>query len=98
MDLTRVIVGPVVTEKAERQKMERTFTLKVAPSATKVDIQKALKRHYDVDASSVRIQRVGSKVRMVGVQAMVKRKPYKRALVTLSKDSKTFDLAQFKTA
>ena len=58
MDLSRIIIGPVTTEKSERQKVHRTYTLTVHPAATKVDVQNALKRQYDVDVASVRLIRV----------------------------------------
>ena len=99
MDLSRIIVGPVVTEKAERQKMERTYTLRVMPGATKVDVKKALKQYFDVDASSVRIQKVGSKVRALGAgKEMTKRKAYKKAVITITEDSAALDLTKFKGA
>lgn len=98
MDLSRVIVGPVVTEKAERIKADRSYTLKVAPSATKIDVQNALKKHYDVDVVSVRVMRVGSKTRSVGAsRTFTKRHPFKKMIVTLAPKSKALDLSQFKT-
>jgi len=98
MDLSRVILGPIVTEKSETQKVvARTHTLRVAPQATKVDIKSALKRFYDVDVSNVRVMRVPSKIREVyrrGV--MQKRHPFKKVMVTLAPKSKALDLASFK--
>jgi len=98
MELTSVILGQLVTEKTERLKEGRTYTLRVAPHATKVDVQNALKKFFDVEPTSVRVLRVGAKSRALGTSSMVKRKPYKKALVTLSKNSKALDLAQFKAA
>ena len=96
MDLSRIIVGPIVTEKAERLKADRTYTLKVAPSATKIDVQNALKRFFEVDVESVRMMRVRGKSRQVSAyQKFTKRNPHKKAVVTLSKKSKALDLAQF---
>ena len=99
MDLTRIILGPVVTEKAERQKAEarRTYTILVAPHATKVDIAHALERFYDVDVTSVRIAWVRPKRRTLGAGTMEKRHRHKKALVTLAPKSKALDLASFKT-
>lgn len=97
MELSRVIVGPVVTEKAERIKADRSYTLKVAPSATKVDVQNALKKFFDVEVTSVRVMRVGSKTRAVGpYKTFTKRHPFKKVIVTLAAKSKGLDLAQFK--
>ncbi|PIR52974.1 50S ribosomal protein L23 [Candidatus Peregrinibacteria bacterium CG10_big_fil_rev_8_21_14_0_10_49_10] len=97
MDLSRVILGPVVTEKAEGQKLSvKTYWLRVSPRASKVDVKAALKRVYDVDAASVRMLRVGGKVRAIGrTRTMQKRHPYKRAIVTLTAKSKALDLTSF---
>ncbi|MFA7682517.1 MAG: 50S ribosomal protein L23 [Candidatus Peribacteraceae bacterium] len=98
MDLTRVILGAVVTEKAERLKSQRTYTLRVAQQATKVDVVAALKRYYDVEVKSVRVMRVISKVRPFGRGGMMqKRHPYKKVCVTLAPKSKVLDIATFKT-
>lgn len=99
MDLSRVIVGPVVTEKAERLKgVNRTYTIRVAPDATKVDVANALKKYYDVEATSVRVMRTPSKTRLVGRgKVMVKRKPTKKVMVTISQKSKPLDIANFKS-
>lgn len=97
MDLSRVIVGPIVTEKAERLKGERSYTFTVADGATKVEVVHALKRFYDVDAESVRVMRVRSKVRAAGPsRVFTKRSASKKAMVTISSKSKPLDLAQFR--
>lgn len=97
MDLTRVIIGPIVTEKAERLKAQRTYVLRVAPQATKIDIKAALKRYYDVEAQGVSVQRVVSKTRSFGRSGvMKKRAQYKKAMVTLAPKSKALDIASFK--
>lgn len=98
MDLTRVIIGSVVTEKAERQKAARTYTLRVAPDATKIDLKNALKRFYDLDVASVRVLRTRPKHRRFGAgRLMEKRHREKRMIVTLAAKSKPLDLATFKT-
>jgi large subunit ribosomal protein L23 len=98
MDLTRVIIGSVVTEKAERQKAaeRHTYTLRVQPRANKVDIARALETYFGVDVASVRVMKVQPKTRMFGEgSTMEKRHSYKKALVTLTKDSKVLDLSSF---
>lgn len=97
MDLSRIIVGPVITEKSECQKVNRTYTLTVHPHATKVDVRSALKQQYDVDVASVRVLRTIAKHRMLGAGRSMKKRPStKRMLVTLTKKSHALDLAQFR--
>ncbi len=101
IDLSRVIIGPVVTEKAERLKASETahvYTLWVLPSATKVDVKSALRRFYDVEVRSVRVVKTQAKTRPIGRgRVMEKRHAGKKVLVTLSKESKALDLAAFQT-
>ncbi len=101
MDLARIILGPVVTEKAERLKAEgarRTYTMKVAPEATKVEIARALERFYDVKVAAVRVIWARGKSRLLGAgRAMEKRHPSRKALVTLAPGSRALDLAAFRT-
>jgi large subunit ribosomal protein L23 len=101
MNLANVILGPVVTEKAERLKAagpRHTHTIRVAPEATKIDVKNALKRFYDVDVEQVRIMHVVEKTKPFGAgKVMRKRHEMKKALVTLSAKSKPLDLASFQT-
>lgn len=101
MDLTRIIIGPVVTEKAERLKAtegSQTYTIRIAPSATKIDVKNALKMFYDVDVSTVRIVKTQPKTRDLGAgRTMEKRHAHKRALVRLTPKSKPLDIAAFQT-
>ena len=97
MELSRVIIGAIVTEKAERLKGQQVYTLQVAPKATKVDVRQALQKYYGVNVASVRAMRTPSKVRNVGrASTIVKRQPTKKILVSLTKDSKPLDITSFK--
>ena len=95
MDLTRVILGSIVTEKAERLKAEHVFTFRVHPDATKIDIKNALRHFFDCKTSSVRIAWIGPKYRTIRKGVMRKRDPFKKATVTLAQGSKSIDLATF---
>ncbi len=98
MELSQVVIGQIVTEKAERLKgINRTYTIRVAPKATKVDVASALEKYYDVEVTSVRVMRMPSKTRAIGRgRVMTKRKPFKKVMVTLSPKSKPLDIASFK--
>lgn len=99
MDLSRVIIGPVVTEKAERLKAGATthvYTLWVSPTATKIEVRAALERFYDVQVRSVRVMHTQAKTRALGQgRVMEKRHAGKKVLVTLAPKSKALDLAAF---
>jgi large subunit ribosomal protein L23 len=96
MELTRVIVGSPVTEKTERLKAIRCYTVEVDPAATKVDIARALETYFGVKPVSVRVMRVRPKARALGAgKIFTRRHRSKKAVVTLAPDSKPLDLAQF---
>ncbi len=100
MDLTRIILGPVVTEKAERMKEsgKRVYTLHVRSDATKVDVKNALRKLYDVEVLSIRVLRMSSKLRTVGRAKVIrKRDPFKKMMVTLGPKSKQLDLTAMKS-
>ena len=101
MDLAHVILGPIVTEKAERLKADadhRTYSMRVANEATKIDVKNALKRFYDLDVRRVRVMWVRPKSTPFGKgQMREKRHAHKKALVTATEKSKVLDLASFKT-
>jgi len=99
MHLSSVIIGPVVTEKAERLKTQGTYVLKVDQNATKIDVKNALRKFYDVDVASVNVLRVRPKTRLVGQGTSIeKRHRSKRMIVRLTKKSKALDLSAFRTA
>ena len=102
MDFSRIILGPVVTEKAERQKAaeRHAYVLWVDKTATKIDVKSALEHFYDIEVASIRVMRTRSKSRSFGTEArtMVKRAAMKKMMVTLKPKSKPLDLASFKHA
>lgn len=97
MELTSVIIGPVVTEKAETQKAQRrTYSVLVSPKATKIDVKNALRTLYGVDVTSVRVMRVRPKTRALGAgRVFTKRRAAKKMMVTLSEKSGALDLVKF---
>ncbi|MFA6523044.1 MAG: 50S ribosomal protein L23 [Candidatus Peribacteraceae bacterium] len=100
MELANVILGPVVTEKAERLKAaaKHSYTLIVAPEATKIDVKKAIERFYDVEVEHVRVIKVWAKTRSLPTGGqMEKRHAAKKVIVTLAPKSKQLDLASFLT-
>lgn len=96
MKLIHVILGQVVTEKSQNAQSgtKRVYTLKVSPNATKIDIKNALKELYDVEALQVRMIVSPHKTRLIGRgKTIEKRHRTKKAIVTLSPESKALDIA-----
>ena len=87
-DYADIIYSPVVTEKsALKVQNDNVYTFKVAKSATKSEIKKAIERAFGVKVVSVNTLNTKAKKRRVGRYAG-KTKTYKKAIITLAKDSK----------
>ena len=82
--ITKVILGPVVAEKASRvAELNNQVVLKVLPSANKIEIKHAVEQLFDVKVESVTTTNVKGKVKRTG-RVLGKRSDWKKAYVTLA--------------
>jgi large subunit ribosomal protein L23 len=85
--LTKIIVGPVVAEKATRvAENNNQVVLKVLPSANKLEIKHAVEKLFDVKVSAVTTTNVKGKVKRTG-KVLGKRSDWKKAYITLAEGS-----------
>lgn len=81
--ITKVILGPVVAEKASRvAESNNQVVLKVLPDANKSEIKQAVETMFDVKVESVTTMNVKGKAKRTG-RIMGKRSDWKKAYVTL---------------
>lgn len=81
--LTKIIVAPVVAEKATRvAEQNNQVVLKVLPSANKTEIKQAVEQMFNVKVAAVTTSNVKGKVKRTG-RTMGKRSDWKKAYVTL---------------
>ena len=81
--LLKVILGPVVSEKATEIADARSqFTFKVATDATKAEIKSAVEMLFKKDVDSVQVVNVKGKKKRTG-QRLGQRKNWKKAYVCL---------------
>jgi len=82
-DAYRIVVSPVVTEKAERQRALGKYTFMVAKDANKTEVARAIREIYGVTPVAVNIQKnKGKQVRFGRYTG--RRKDEKKAVITLS--------------
>lgn len=82
--LTKVILGPVVAEKATRVAEDHNqVVFKVLPNANKTEIKKAVELLFDAKVDSVTTTNVKGKAKRAG-RFMGKRSDWKKAYVTLA--------------
>ncbi|MDG1688922.1 MAG: 50S ribosomal protein L23 [Gammaproteobacteria bacterium] len=85
--LTKIILGPVVAEKATRvAENHNQVVLKVLPDANKLEIKKAVEQLFETKVESVTTTNVKGKSKRTG-QIMGKRSDWKKAYVTLVEGS-----------
>ena len=81
--LTKIILGPVVAEKATRvAENHNQVVLKVLPDANKLEIKKAVEQLFEAQVESVTTTNVKGKSKRTG-RIMGKRNDWKKAYVTL---------------
>ncbi len=85
-----IIYSPVITEKSMALRQNNVYTFKVAKSATKDEIKKAVEEAFKVNVKSVNTLNTKAKKRRVGRYTGTT-KTYKKAIVTLQ-DGSTIDL------
>ena len=85
-----IILAPVVTERSMAGFADKKYTFRVANNATKVDIARAVEQKFGVKVAKVNTVNVRGHVRRMGrYEGMTA--AWKKAVVTLDKDSKTID-------
>lgn len=86
-----VIVAPVISEKSYGLLEERQYTFLVRPDANKTQIKIAIQEIFDVTVASVNtLNRAGKRKR--SRRGYGKRKDTKRAVVTVTPESRTIDV------
>lgn len=93
MELTTVLLSPVVTEKSTTAQASQKYTFLVHLNANKVEVKKAIEDAYGVKVKSVNTIPVLKKTRLAGRgRKITKRHNGKKAIVTLaSKQSIDFN-------
>lgn len=83
MNLAKVLLRPVVTEKSTILGEERKYVFDIASDADKYDVARAVEWAFDVKVESVNTYNRKGKTKRVGVRS--KRRPdVKRAIVRLA--------------
>ncbi len=89
MDISHVLLRPVITEKAVKaeQSVARTYVFLVHLDAGKLEVKRAIQQFYGREVDSIRISTLPKKTRLLGRgKEMTKRKERKKAYVRLKGD------------
>ena len=84
---------PIITEHSMEQTEMKRYTFEVAKTANKIEIAKAIEEIFGVDVAKVNIMNVSGKRKRLG-RTFGTTSSYKKAVVTLTPDSKEIELFQ----
>jgi len=91
-DPRKVILSPIITEKAGIERQINRYTFKVDPQANKIEIKHAIQKLFKVKVRDVNTVKVHGKVRG-WIKGVIGRTPsFKKAYVTLERGQKIEEL------
>ena len=85
-----IIIKPIITEASMDAIADKKYTFKVANDATKPEIAKAVEELFGVKVASVNVISMKKKPKRLGVHFGYTSE-WKKAIVTLTADSKTIE-------
>ena len=87
-----IIKRPIVTEQSMEQTEMKRYTFEVAKSANKIEIAKAVEEIFGGKVSKVNTLNMQGKEKRTGAYPKGRRPSWKKAMVTLTEDSKSIEL------
>ena len=91
MNAYDIIRRPVITEQSMEAVADKKYVFEVAVSANKTEIKAAVEKIFGVKVAKINTVRMQGKVKRTGAYPAGKRASYKKAIVTLTADSKTIE-------
>ena len=91
MNAYDIIIKPVITEQSMEDVADKKYVFQVAINANKTEIKAAVEEIFGVKVSKVNTVRMQGKMKRTGAYPMGRRAAYKKAVVTLTADSKTIE-------
>ena len=86
-----IIIRPIITEKSMLGAVDKKYTFEVAKNANKIEIAKACEELFKVKVAKVNTVNVRGHFRRQGQNNGGYTKSWKKAVVTLDKDSKAIE-------
>ena len=87
-----IIKRPVITEQSMENIADKKYVFEVDINANKTEIKAAVEAVFGVKVAKINTVRMQGKVKRTGAYPAGRRAAYKKAVVTLTADSKTIEL------
>ena len=91
MNTYDIIRKPIITEQSMADVADKKYVFQFAINANKTEIKAAVEEIFGVKVSKVNTLRQLGKVKRTGSYPAGKRADYKKAIITLTADSKTIE-------
>ena len=91
MNAYDIIIKPVITEQSMADVADKKYVFQVAVCADKTEIKAAVEEIFGVKVKKVNTVRMQGKVKRTGAYPAGRRAETKKAIVTLTADSKTIE-------
>ena len=91
MNAYDIIIRPVITEQSMEAIADKKYVFRVAIDANKTEIKAAVEEIFGVKVAKVNTIRMMGKMKRTGAYPAGRRAAYKKAIVTLTADSKTIE-------
>ena len=91
MNAYDIIVKPVITEQSMADVADKKYVFQVAINANNTEIKAAVEEIFGVKVSKVNTVRMQGKLKRTGAYPVGRRAAYKKAVITLTADSKTIE-------
>ena len=91
MNARDIILAPVITEKSVAAMGDKKYTFRVADGSNKIEIAKAVEEIFGVKVAKVNTLNMQGKMKRMGARPAGRRASWKKAMVTLTADSKTIE-------
>ena len=92
MNAYDIIKRPVITEQSMENVADKKYVFMVDINANKAEIKAAAEEVFGVKVAKVNTIRMQGKVKRTGAYPAGRRPAYKKAVITLTADSKTIEL------
>ena len=92
MNAYDIIIRPIITEQSMADVADKKYVFMVDINSNKTEIKAAVEEIFGVKVAKVNTVRMQGKVKRTGAYPAGRRPAYKKAIVTLTADSKTIEL------
>ena len=86
-----IIKRPIITERSMEQAESKRYTFEVCKDANKIEIAKAVEEIFGVKVAKVNTLNMQGKAKRMGYRPAGRRPSWKKAMVTLTADSKSIE-------